>query len=86
MHVCDLQTGSAMLRKAVAQLKEKWDATSEQWNDAPRRAFARDRLDPLLPEINLLLSAVQRFSEVLTEAERECRDEGEVVDPLGESS
>ncbi len=75
MKICDLQTGASQLRKAATRLKEKWEATAEQWNDQSRRDFARDRLDPLLPQMALLLAAVQQFADVLAEAERACRDE-----------
>ncbi|MBM4000740.1 MAG: hypothetical protein FJ297_14585 [Planctomycetes bacterium] len=75
MGVCDLQTGCGMLRKSVSRLREAWDATSETWDDATRRSFARERLDPLLPPLGLLLAAVEKFALALGEAERACRDD-----------
>lgn len=82
MRICDLHTPTGMLRKAVASLKETWQAVSGDWRDEVRMAFARDRLDPLLPEVQLLLVELERFAEVLHDAEQVCTDR----DLLDESS
>ncbi len=71
----DFYSPAGMLRKAVARLKESWENTAADWQDESRNRFARDRLDPLLPEIQLALVEVQQFAELLREAERACADE-----------
>lgn len=75
MQICDLQTGAGIVHRATAQLKEAWTETATHWRDEQQREFGRDRLDPLLPELSLLLATVQRFSELLGDAARDCRDE-----------
>jgi hypothetical protein len=74
MNVCDLQTPTDMLRKAVTGLKDTWNAATQDWQDEVRVTFARERLDPLLPDIHILLAAVQQLAEVLQDAHRALRD------------
>jgi hypothetical protein len=75
VQICDLQTGTGIVHRATSRLKEAWAETTTHWRDERQREFARDRLDPLLPELSLLLATVQRFTELLGDAVRDCRDE-----------
>ncbi len=78
MRICDLNTGRSRLIRAAKQLREQWDETRDFWNDQNSRDFARDHLEPISPQINLMLAAIHRLAEVLEQAERECLDENEM--------
>lgn len=78
MRICDLQTGSLQLTRAVKGLREAWLESAEHWQDGNRKVFERDHLEPLPPQVRLLLAGVQRLADVLEDAERECRDDDEL--------
>ncbi|GIW93590.1 MAG: hypothetical protein KatS3mg110_1631 [Pirellulaceae bacterium] len=75
MPKADLYSPAALLRRAVARLKESWEHTRSYWQDTTCQVFASDRLDPLLPEIQLAVTELDKFTELLREAERACADE-----------
>ena len=76
MQRIDLTSGLAQIQRAAAQLKEQWGEAKSVWNDEPSRTFQEDFLQPLLPELRLTVTAIQRLAEVLVKAEKECQDEG----------
>ncbi len=75
MRICDLVTGMGRLRRASAQLRERWADTKQYWNDETARQFEERYLVPLDPKLTLTLAAVGRLAEVLEQAERDCEDE-----------
>jgi len=77
MRICDLQTGKIRLSRAAKLLRDQWDQTCDHWDDANRRDFEQNHLQPLSPQITLMLAAVHRLAEVLQQAERECSDDFE---------
>ena len=74
MRVCDLSTGTARLAQAFAQLKEHVVASRAHWNDQARTQFEQTHLQGLPTELQLLFTAVQRLSEVLDQAEKDCEE------------
>ena len=74
MKICDLHTGRNRLSKATKELREQWRDTREVWTDANAREFARRHLEPLGPQVTLMVAAINRLREVLEKAERECSD------------
>jgi hypothetical protein len=75
MKTWDLQTGVIRLTRSTKNLREQWSATKEYWNDQNRRDFEKNHLDPIAPTVTLTLAAVQRLSELLEQAWRDCSDE-----------
>lgn len=75
MKICDLHTGRNRLSKATKDLRDQWRETSEVWNDANAREFAKKHLEPLGPQVTLMLTAINRLRDVLEKAERECSDD-----------
>ena len=74
MTICDLHTGSIQLTRAARDLREQWNATSDYWKDTNHDDFDAKYVQPLAPQITLLLAAVNSLSEVLARAERELED------------
>ncbi len=77
MRICDLHTGRIRLSRAVKDLREQWRETKDYWNDENSRQFERTHLEPLAPQITLMLAALNRLNEVLEQAERDCSDDDE---------
>jgi hypothetical protein len=75
MRCCDLQSGTIRLTRAAKELREQWNATSEHWKDKNRDDFEVQYIQPLAPQITLLLAAVNSLSEVFDRAERELEDQ-----------
>ena len=74
MRVCDLATGMGQITHAFSDLKEKWAESNTHWNDDTSRQFEKLHLAPIVPQLQLLISAVQRLAEVLAQAEKECSE------------
>ncbi|MEE3370332.1 MAG: hypothetical protein VX346_13425 [Planctomycetota bacterium] len=77
MKICDLNSGLGRLQRSAARLKERWQDTSTVWMDETRRQFQEQHLDPLPPQISMVLAATQRLAESLEKAEQACADESE---------
>lgn len=75
MRICDLHTGSIRLTRAAKDLREQWNETSDYWKDKNRDDFDTKYVQPLAPQISLLLAAVNSLTEVLERAERDLEDQ-----------
>jgi hypothetical protein len=75
MKTCDLTSGVGRMKQATKILREQWLLTREVWTDETARKFEEQYLQPLLPQMQLTLAAVNRFAEVMEKAEKECGDE-----------
>ena len=76
MHICDVVTGTKRLQKAMKELKEQWYWTKEYWRDQTAEKYEKEYLQPLGEKVRLALSAVERLTEVLEEAEKDLSDHG----------
>jgi hypothetical protein len=74
MRICDLNTSMIRLSRAAKHLRDQWGETSEQWNDANREDFEEKYLQPLWPQVTMLVSAIHRLQDVFEQAERELSD------------
>ena len=74
MRICDLQTGMIRISRANKSLRDQWRETSEHWNDANREEFDKQSIQPLGPQVTMLVAAIHRMHDVLEQAERELRD------------
>jgi hypothetical protein len=77
MKVCDLNSGLGQLSHAFSRLKDRLAETKSDWNDGARRQFEQNHLSEIPARMQLLIAAVQRLSEVLEKAERDCEDRPE---------
>jgi uncharacterized protein YukE len=76
MRVGDLASGAAKLALALKHLGIKWDEASETWNDSAAKAFHKEFIEPLTPDVKQMLEAVGRLAEVLDRAGRDVSDSG----------
>ena len=80
MRICDLQTGQILITRAAKRLREQWAVAQDHWRDANTLKFQQQHLQPIGPQVTLLLSAVRRMAELLEQAERDCADHDEFAD------
>jgi hypothetical protein len=74
MQVCDVVTGTKRLQKSTKALKEQWLMTKEYWRDKTADKYEEEYLQPLGECVRMALSAVDRLTEVLEEAEKDLSD------------
>jgi len=72
----DLSSGASKLALAYKQLELKWGAATDSWHDATAKAFHKEHIEPLMPEVKQTLEAIGRLAEVLSRAARDIADEG----------
>jgi len=56
---------------ALKQLDIKWESAKESWNDGTNKAFHKEHIEPLMPDVKQTLEAVGRLAEVLARAARD---------------
>lgn len=74
MQICDVITGTKRLQRSTKALKEQWLLTKEHWRDETADEFEEKYLQPLGEKVRMALSAVDRLTEVLEEAEKDLSD------------
>jgi hypothetical protein len=75
MRVADFTTGNAKMRDAIKTLRAKWEATGQDWHDAVSRQFEEKYLSILDPEILATIERLNRLSQAVAAAERDCSPE-----------
>ena len=75
MKSCDLISPLARLQRAAARLNQQWSKTQEHWTDKNRKDFEEAHVQPVAPLVQMTSAAVQKLSELLQQAERDCGDE-----------
>lgn len=73
--ICDLESGVGKVSRAWADLKERLTDVKTEWNDATMRQFEEAYLRELPSRMQLLITAIDRLSDVIVQAERDCADE-----------
>jgi hypothetical protein len=67
----DLSSGAAKMALSLKQLDIKWESAKETWNDTTSKAFHKEHIEPLMPDVKQTLEAVGRLAEVLARAARD---------------
>ncbi len=74
MKTWDLNSGAGKIELAMEVFQRAWRDAKTHWNDETSRKFQEEYLVPLEPKVKRALDGIHRLSEVLANAERECRD------------
>ncbi len=77
MRICDLTTPIGRLARASKYLRESWSNASTHWSDHTAAHFEETHVTPLLTSITQAASAMERFQEILRQAEKACSEEYE---------
>ena len=74
MNICDLQTGMIRISRASKNLRDQWNETIDHWRDANREEFDKQHIQPLGPQVTMLVAAIHRLHDVFQQAEQELSD------------
>lgn len=77
MRQADFVSPAARLEDAMTRLEHVWQQTKEHWSDPVSQTVEEDYLLPIRSQISLMLDAVNKVSEVMSRAERECSHQRE---------
>lgn len=72
MRRADFISPAARLQDALTRLEHAWQQTREDWSDPVSETVEEDYLVPLHNQVSMMLDAVNKISEVMGRAEREC--------------
>ena len=75
MTICDLDSGVGQLSRAFADLKERLVDIKAEWNDATLQQFEQVHLREIPSRMQLLVTAIERLSDFVDQAERDCADQ-----------
>jgi hypothetical protein len=68
----DLSIVSSSLSYATKQLKHRWDDAEAVWNDQASQHLHEKYIVPIEPQVQSLLKAINRLSQVMARAYEEC--------------
>jgi len=71
----DLITPSTRLQKALSKVQKRWLETNRDWDDRVSEQFQERYLDPIVPQMQLTMSAIHELMTVLDQAVAETRDD-----------
>lgn len=71
----ELNSGMARLQDALDTLEAVWGDTASYWNDPTSQRFQETYLEALQADARIAMTAIQRIAEILSQADRACRDE-----------
>jgi hypothetical protein len=69
--------GVMKLNTAMKTLLGRWDEVGDDWDDAVRRDFEENYLEPLRAQTQATVREMERLGEVLRNARRHCDDVGQ---------
>jgi hypothetical protein len=72
MKVCDLTSASAKLDLAMQALQRRKTEAMAQWSDPVSHNLDERFLAPLEPRFQRAMDAIERLTQILAEAERQC--------------
>ena len=75
MKLWDLSAGAGKLELALKSLHTTGSEIAKSWDDATYCRFVETYVTPVEPHIRTTLDSLHRLSEVLSNAERQCRNE-----------
>lgn len=70
----DLSPAAAKLRQAFKRLRERWDAISDQWQDAKQRELREDVLAPLEPLVLAATDRMNHLAQVFWQIRHDCTE------------
>ena len=67
-----LNTGRAKLKQSHEDLMIRWQDVVAGWDDQARRAFEEEHLEPIAPDLQAALRAIDRLSATISQMISEC--------------
>ncbi len=70
-----INVAKANLMDAVKQLRIRWNHIASSWDDAARRQFEKDFIDPLDSKVLMAVKGLDHVAELQERVKRECGDD-----------
>jgi hypothetical protein len=70
--VKEIGAGRGKLYAALKELRLKWDATADAWNDPVRQQFEAEVWEPLDAQAAAALRGIDRLSQIFVQIREEC--------------
>jgi hypothetical protein len=67
-----LHTGRSKLLDAVKVLGIRWEAARDGWDDAAGRDFEEKYVEPIGPQVQSAVRAIDRLATVISQMRHEC--------------
>lgn len=68
-----VHSGRAKLSDGLKAIEQSWRRTREDWQDPVAEQFEKERVEPLIENTRIALSAIARLDEAMHKARRACR-------------
>ncbi|MBL8830449.1 MAG: hypothetical protein JNM18_25975 [Planctomycetaceae bacterium] len=68
----DLSLYTSSLQHALKTLRIRWEQTQETWQDHVARKFGDEYIEPIPPQVDSALKAINRLTTVFAHAREEC--------------
>lgn len=68
----DLSLYTSSLQHAMKTLNMRWEDARETWQDNVARRFGEEYIEPLPPQVEAALKAINRLSSAFARAREEC--------------
>jgi hypothetical protein len=67
-----LTTGRTKLVESLKVLAARWEAAREGWDDVAGREFEADCVEPIAPQVQAAVRAIDRLAAVVSQMRHEC--------------
>jgi len=67
-----LHTGRSKLLDAVKVLSLRWEAARDGWDDTAGRDFEKRHVEPIAPQVQTAVRAIDRLATVISQMRHEC--------------
>jgi hypothetical protein len=67
-----LTTGRAKLVEALKTLTVRWEAARDGWDDVAGRDFEEHHIEPIAPQVQAAVRAIDRLAGVIAQMRHEC--------------
>lgn len=71
----DFNTPNTRLQRATKKIQDHWLETKQTWDDRVSERFQERYLDPIVPQLQLVISAIHELTEIIAQAELATREE-----------
>ena len=67
-----LTTGRGKLKQSYDNLRLRWEDVVAGWDDDARKTFEEEHMEPLGPDVQGALRAIDRLSAIIAQMQQEC--------------
>ena len=67
-----INSGRVKLVTSLKEIKVRWSKVSPLWDDAVRKSFEKEFLDPLEGKVRSAVTAMEEMQVLLTKARKDC--------------